>query len=154
MSSIHEELVSLLREVNRGLGKYPRQVLSEHGIPFSMMMISKQIKAEPGITISELARRTGIAKSHISNSIRDFDQRGWVEKRSDASDQRILRLYLTPSATEELALVGTKIRENLNALVADIPEQRARELVEGLSEIKSALEKYQENNSLEPFCKE
>lgn len=73
MPNIHEELVELLREVNRGLGKFARDVLSEHGIPFAMLMISKQIKAEPGITISELARRSGIAKSHISKSIQDFD---------------------------------------------------------------------------------
>lgn len=152
MPNIYEELVELLREVNRGLGRYPRELLAEHGIPFSMLMISRHIKAEPGITISELARRTGIAKSHISNSIRDFDQRGWVEKRSDASDQRILRLYLTQSATDELALVGSKIRQKLNALVADIPEQRARELVQGLEEIKLLIDKKQDNESPAPFC--
>ncbi len=152
MPGMNEELVELLRDVNRGLGKYARDVMSEHGIPFSMLMISKQIKAEPGITISELARRTGIAKSHISTSIRNFDQRGWVEKRSDASDQRILRLYLTKSATEELALVGSQIRQKFTALVADIPEQRARELVEGLRELKLALEKNRGNDAHEPFC--
>ncbi len=152
MPNIHEELVELLREVNRGLGKFARDVLSEHGIPFAMLMISKQIKAEPGITISELARRTGIAKSHISKSIQDFDQRGWIEKRADARDQRILRLYLTPTATEELALVGSQIRNNFNVLVADIPEQRARELVAGLAEIKAAVEKNRGNESPDSCC--
>lgn len=154
MPDTNEELVSLLREVNRDVSKFARDVMSEHGIPFAMLMISKQLKAEPGITISELARRSGIAKSHISNSIRDFDQRGWVEKKSDTSDQRILRLYLTESANRELDLVSIQIRQELTTLVADIPDHRARELVEGLRELKLALKKKRGNDFHDPFCHE
>lgn len=149
MASIHEQLVDLLHEVNRGMGKYAREVLLEHDMPFSMLMISKQIKMEPGITISELARRTGISKSHISNQIKVLEQRDWVQKKSDASDQRILRLYLSPLAIKELALIGQKIRQQFNALMADIPEQRAEELIADLTEIKQSIEKYRSQCRLE-----
>lgn len=142
MTSIHEQLVDLLHEVNRSMGKYARDVMAQHEIPFTMIIVSKHIKAEPGITISELARRTGIAKSHISNQIKELEQRGWVEKKNDISDQRILRLYLTPQAVKELGLIGQQIRKQFNALVADIPEQRAAQLLSDLEEIKQAIERY------------
>lgn len=139
MATVHEQLVDALHEINRRMGKYARDVLAEHEMPLSLLMISKHIKIEPGITISEMSRRTGIAKSHVSNQIRRLEARGWVEKRSDQEDQRILRLYLSEAGVRELALIGTKIRKQFNALVADIPEARAEELLADLDEIRQAM---------------
>lgn len=141
MGAVHEKLVDALHEINQGMGKYARAVLAEHEMPMSLLMISKHIKAEPGITVSEMARRTGIAKSHVSNQIRRLEEQGWVEKRSDQDDQRILRLYLSDLGSHELHLIGTKIRKQFNAQVADIPEQRAQELLADLQEIKQAMER-------------
>lgn len=154
MGSVHEQLVDLLLEINHGMGKYARDVMAEHDMPFSLLMISKQIKTEPGITISEMARRTGIAKSHVSNQIRKLEERGWVEKRADASDQRILRLYLSEPASQELVLLGAKIRRQFNVLVADIPEKRAQELLIDLADIKQALERNRIQNHSEKTCHE
>ena len=139
MSLVHEQLVELLHDINRSMGKYAHAVLSEYDMPLSLLMISKQIKAEPGITISEMARRTGIAKSHVSNQIRKLEERGWVEKISDVSDQRILRLYLSQPASNEMVLLGGIIRQQMNVLLADIPEQRAEELLVDLTEINQAI---------------
>jgi len=146
LATVHEQLVDALHEINRRMGKYARDVLAEHEMPLSLLMISKHIKVEPGITISEMARRTGIAKSHVSNQIRRLEARGWVEKRSDNEDQRILRLYLSESGVRELALIGTKIRKQFNALVADIPEARAEELLADLAEIRQAMLRNGEHN--------
>ncbi len=139
--SSHERLVELLRDVNRSMGKSVREILNEDGIPFSMMVIIKNLRMVPGITTSELSRRTGIAKSHVSNIIRQLNAKGWVEKRTDAADQRILRLYLAPTANAEMQTLGGKIRAQLNTLVADLPEERVVQLIEGLSELKAILDK-------------
>jgi len=135
----YEILVELLRDVNHGMVKRVREVLAQHELPFTMMIISKQIAHEPGITISELARRTGIAKSHISNNIRALNQRGWVEKRGDNADQRLMRLYLTEPALEHFMLMKKEIKRELSSLVSDITEERALNLIDGLQEIKAAL---------------
>lgn len=141
MSLNHEILIDLLREVNRDIGKYVRDVLAAHDIPVTSMMMVRNIGAEPGITISALARKTGIAKSHVSNIIRGLEQRGWVEKKEDACDQRILKLYLTPLAAENLRIIRQDIRKKVNALVADIPEQAALDLIKGLKDIKNVLQR-------------
>lgn len=140
MSNTNELLIDLLREVNRGLGKYVKDILAEHDLPITMGIVTRQIGSTPGITISELSRRTGIAKSHISKTIHELDERGWVEKREDSTDQRLLRLYLNPIAIKYLEQARQDIRQRINELVADIPEERAIELVVGLTDIKAALE--------------
>jgi DNA-binding MarR family transcriptional regulator len=141
LSEKHELLVELLREVNRGVGKYVKNVLAEHDISVPAVIICKQLKGEAGITISELARRTGMAKSHISNIIRELEQKGWVRKKTDSSDHRVLRLYLHEAASAHLELLRIDIRQNINALVADITEQKAEDLIQGLREIIEALDK-------------
>lgn len=146
MSVVHEQLVELLHDINRGMGKYARDILSTHDMPLSLFMISKQIKAEPGITISEIARRTGIAKSHVFTQIRKLEERGWVEKKPDDSDQRIIRLYLSEPACNELIFLGGIIRQQMNVLLADIPDQQAEELLADLKEIKQAMERNQRQN--------
>ncbi|MGE5454643.1 MAG: MarR family winged helix-turn-helix transcriptional regulator [Methylocystaceae bacterium] len=140
MSNTNELLIDLLREVNRGLGKFVKDILAEHDLPITMGIVTRQIGSTPGITISELSRLTGIAKSHISKTIRELDERGWVEKREDSTDQRLLRLYLNPIAIKYLEQARQDIRQRINELVADIPEERAIELVVGLTDIKAALE--------------
>ncbi len=149
MSDVHEQLTEILHDINRNMGKYARDVLSKHDMPFSLLIISKHIKVEPGITISEMARKTGIAKSHISTQIRKLEERGWVEKRSDASDQRILRLYLSQPGSDELFLLRKKIRQQMNDLLVDIPELRAQELLVDLTELKQAIDNKQGQNKSE-----
>ena len=137
----HEMLIDLLREVNRGIGKYVQEILAEHDIPVTNMIMARQIGKAPGITISALARKTGMAKSHVSNIIRELQQRGWVEKKEDAGDQRVIKLYLTPAAAEYLDTIRQDIRNKINELVADVPEQEALDLIKGLTDIKAALER-------------
>lgn len=145
MSLQHEKLIELLREVNKGMKILVSNVLAEHDIPVAMVIAAKQIREEPGITISELARKTGIAKSHISNISRDLDKRGWAEKRADATDQRIIRLYLTPPAVLHLEQIRKDIRAKMNELVLGISEEQAQNLISGLEEMKLALGQTGEN---------
>lgn len=135
----HEQLIDLLREVNREMGKFVKEILVDHDIPVASMIIARELRHEPGITISELARRTGMAKSHISNLVRELEERDWVEKRQDTSDQRLLRIYLSHDVSAHLIAVRQDIRAQIGALVADISDERARKLVTGLEEIRQAL---------------
>ncbi len=144
MDLVYEQLAELLHDINRGMGKYARDIFAANDLPFSLFMISKHIKAEPGITVSEMARRTGIAKSHISNQIRKLEERGWVEKRLDVNDQRIIRLYLSKEGSSEMVVMRNKIRQQFSSLLSEIPPQRAEELASDLAEIKTIIDKHRE----------
>jgi len=141
---VYEQLAELLHDINRGMGKYARDIFAANDLHFSLLMISKHIKAEPGITVSEMARRTGIAKSHISNQIRKLEDRGWVEKRLDVNDQRIIRLYLSKEGSSEMVVMRNKIRQQFSSLLSEIPPQRAEELASDLAEIKIIIDKHRE----------
>lgn len=141
MNNHHELLVDLLRTINRSLGEQVKDVLVGHEIPISIVIIAKHIKLEPGITVSQLARQTGFAKSHISNVIKELGRRGWVIVENDPHDQRLLRLTLSASGLSGLNVIGTDIRRHLAILLGGIPEQRSLELINDLQEVLSALKK-------------
>ncbi|MDD3268962.1 MAG: MarR family winged helix-turn-helix transcriptional regulator [Syntrophomonadaceae bacterium] len=136
----HELLIDLLHQVNRKLGEKGREVIAQHKFPITTMLIVKQINLEPGITISELARKTNIAKSHISNIVKDLSVQGWVEKHNDVRDQRVLRLFLSPAGTEHLGFIGREVRQQFAQLLAPITDSRATQIIEALQEILTALE--------------
>ncbi len=143
MSANHELLAVLLRDVHRGLGLYFRETLEAFDFTLPMLIISNRIKVQPGITVSELARQTGFAKSHVSNVIKDMEQKGWVDKLADEADQRLLRLQLNSHGTDHLQAIGGRIRTRLNDLVADMPDEKADALVDGLKDISDALHRQQ-----------
>ncbi|MDD2619874.1 MAG: MarR family transcriptional regulator [Syntrophomonadaceae bacterium] len=136
----HELLIDLLHQVNRKFSEKGKEVISQHDFSISAMILVKQINMEPGISISELARRTNIAKSHISNIIKDLHDRGWVEKRTDAGDHRVLRLFLSPTGTKNVGLVGRHVRHQLAQLLDSIADSRAAQIIEALQDILTALE--------------
>ena len=139
-----ESLIDLLREVNQSISGHVRNVLIQHGLSFTTMIIIRQIKVEPGITISELARRSNIAKSHISNTIKELGIKGWVETQTDSRDRRILRLYLSKSGTENLEIIGAAIRQRLSNLLSGISEARTAEIIESIRDVQTALKQSQD----------
>lgn len=142
MPDKHEHLIDLLRDVNREIGKHIHYVAANHGIPLPFLRITRQIAAEPGITVSELARKTGMVKSHVSNMIREMELRGWVEKQPDPADQRLIRLTVTSVTEREMAVIRQEIRHKLNELVADVPGSTADMLIVGLREVQAAIRQY------------
>lgn len=141
MSHNHEMLADLLHEVNRKVAERMRGLLQGHEIPHAFMMIGRVLREEPGITVSELARRTGVAKSHVSNTIDELTRRGWVEKHADPGDQRLLHLYLSQSATDHWNQVRASMRAKLADLVAEIPEEKTAALVDGLQALRELLDR-------------
>ncbi|MCK4259848.1 MAG: MarR family transcriptional regulator [Halanaerobiales bacterium] len=140
VTSLQQEiLLDLLHEVNKGFEEHMRKVFMEYNFTISTMLIIGQIKRNPGIIISEIARRASIAKSHVSKTIVELSQQGWVEKRPDPSDQRILRIYLTETAIEQMQQIRMKVRQEIGSVVAGLSDNRVEEMIEGLKEIKASL---------------
>lgn len=139
MSQKHIFLITKLQEVNRLIHEYIAGILSHHKLPVTTMIIIREIKNEPGISISELSRRTGIAKSHISNIIRKLHEENWIEKRHDVSDHRIQQLFLSQLASEHLESARADLKLRVADLLSEIPETRTEELIKGLQEIQDLL---------------
>jgi DNA-binding MarR family transcriptional regulator len=86
----------------------------------------KQLWEQEGRTHSELAAALHVQPATITNMLRRMEEAGLVERRPDAHDHRVSRVYLTAVGRE----VESKVRAALSRLDDEVmrgfsPEERA-----------------------------
>lgn len=135
-----EALARLLEKVHRDMFELTRGIIRHSEVSPPGMGILVQTVATPGSTVSDIARRTGIAKSHVSNTVEHLAGCGFVEKRSDPDDQRLVRIYPTAKAKSHLNLVHEAVRRRLSAALAALPEDRIEDIIGGLETLQATLD--------------
>jgi len=139
MPNLHETLIDLFHEISRLLHQNVHSVFQNLPVPPAAWMLAHHIEHHPGLTVSELARRTSIAKSHVSTVLEDLSQRGWIDKRQDPADHRLVRIYPAEQASEHMRRVHADIKHRLTEVVAIIPEDQAARLITDLQYFRNAL---------------
>ncbi|MGI9385734.1 MAG: MarR family winged helix-turn-helix transcriptional regulator [Methyloligellaceae bacterium] len=68
------------------------------GLTRSQWSVLRRLHRRPGANQSELAEMLEIEKASAGRLIDRLEANGWVERRADADDRRVNRLYLTAEA--------------------------------------------------------
>jgi len=134
-----EDLAALVHDVNHEFWHYVRSAFRNEEIPRVVLMLMRHIREHPGITLSELARSCGLAKSHVSRQIEALAAQGWVEKRSDPEDQRLLRLYHTEQSTAHYSQIRRDAVRVVTGVVAALSPQAREDLANGLLSLRDTL---------------
>jgi DNA-binding MarR family transcriptional regulator len=95
----------------------------------SMAHALTELAGDEELSQGALGSRLELEKSTVSRLVADLERRGWIERRRDAVDGRVLRLHLT----EQGQRVSAQIATARAALFADITEHltaRERPMVE------------------------
>ena len=132
-------LDELLRDVNRGLFGVAKNVIHHHGLSAPGMRVMGHVMECPGTTVSKLARERGFAKSHVSNAVESMVEMGFIEKRADPADQRLVRLHPTSMAKEHFEVMHAAVQARLNEVLSALSEEQMRAVVEGLTILRAAL---------------
>jgi DNA-binding MarR family transcriptional regulator len=128
MSLSPAEFSQLWHNINRQMKEIFRKVSEENDLPPLSHLLLRHIQKDPGITVSELARKVGAAKSHISTLIEQLSKEDLVEKRSDPADQRILRVYLNQAAIARLNQIHLRHQSVWETICQQIPEKDLPEI--------------------------
>ena len=134
-----EEIVELLRAVNRTLRERLMQAASGRKRSLATLSVLRAVGAEPGITVNEVARRRYMPKSLVSIIVADLAEDGLVRKGNDPSDQRLVRLRLTAAGTRELERWRATYRSIAAGAVGSLSHSEARDLLSGLRALHGAL---------------
>jgi DNA-binding MarR family transcriptional regulator len=123
-----EEVVWLIHAVRRAMHHaYARYSPAQQNPEFiAYIPILAAVAQQPGVTVSELGRATGVPKSRVSLLIGRAVERALVAREPDPDDQRLVRLHLTPEGRSQLARWrAEQHRILLRALRTLHPEQLA-----------------------------
>ena len=134
-----ERLDRLLRSVNHSIMSAVRNTAGAHGIPHHGLVAMRYVHMQPGITVSEIARQSGMAKSKVSTTVDSLVRLDMLEKRSDPSDQRLVRLHVTPRAEEHFQAVHGAVRARLASMLASLQPGQVDALINALAALETAL---------------
>jgi len=139
-SSEVKEIVELWRAINRTLHLGARHVFREVNLPPGAMFVLGQVAREPGLTIGEIARRSGVAKSHVSNTVNTLVREQYVVKQPDDEDARLVRVRLAPAAESLMAQLEQRSQEVWAGSLRDLEEGERARVLEGMRILRGALE--------------
>ncbi len=140
MPDTRAEIGDLWRSISKGMHEHFRQALQDSNLHFGALMVLRHVQREPGVTVSELARRSGVVKSHASKMIEQLCRDGYLEKRPDDSDQRLLHVYLTASAVDRVNEMEALAHRAWSRLMDAVPEGQLDDVLRGFKAIAAALE--------------
>ena len=89
-----------LKITMKKLEKYLTLQLDEYGVNFAQSLILLCLLEEDGSILSEIGSRTQIENSSLTSMADKLERRGLVQRRPDAQDRRIIRVFLTPGGKE------------------------------------------------------
>lgn len=125
-------LFSLVRRHFQALEK-------QTGIGGAQLWALQIIEAQPGIGVSELARRLEVHQSTASNMIKLLVERGLIVAERSGSDRRMLALSLSSAAQAILARVPESLAGALPAALDQLEPEILLRLDADLQRILAAL---------------
>lgn len=98
-------------------------VISEEGLYSGQQDIIFAVIENEGITSSKLAQKAGVSAATMSVSIKRMEKSGFLIKKPDEKDARIMHIYPTPKAMA----VPENIRKKMDELEAIIKRGMAED---------------------------
>lgn len=141
LPSLRKEISLLWHRVNQEMRSLLSDVFRESAVPPPVFFMLREIVREPGITVSELARRVALVKSYVSRSVDLLVHRGYVRKEPDPLDQRLIRLYATPAAGPAVRRTDRKLCSAWEDVVAGLPEEDLATVEQGLRILLQTLQR-------------
>ncbi|HIP87197.1 MAG TPA: MarR family transcriptional regulator [Anaerolineales bacterium] len=91
------QLERLLAEICRLRHRRVHAFLRSLGLHKGQPSLLRALWEQEGLTHTDLARRLCVQPATITKMVSRMEKAGFLERRPDPSDQRISRVYLTPS---------------------------------------------------------
>ncbi len=102
-AALAQELGILLKATQAALNQRMDEVLRPLGLTVSQYACLSTLHAEPGITGSELARRTFVSRQSMNVLVQGLERHGLVERTQEPGPRRERATLLTRAGDEALA---------------------------------------------------
>jgi MarR family transcriptional regulator for hemolysin len=127
-----------------------RRAFSAHNKQLGISNIERRIIIQagryPGATQVEIANLIDVEPQNLIQPLDKLLAREWIEKRSDAEDRRVKRIFLTSKSKAIMAKInsiGNTIRPDI---LTDMSTAEVEKLMRQLSKMKNNLESFLEQS--------
>lgn len=138
-------LIYLIKQVELGVRRPFEDRLARAGIGTPSYTALTVLQRRPGITSSELARRSFVRAQTMAETVNALLAAGLVRREKDPAHGRQMLLFITPEGDERVAALRDDVQQ-LDAVIASAlsPEERTQ-LIHHLRACRDALAKLAED---------
>ena len=86
------------------------EALSRVGVTRAEVAVLFRLGQSPGLSGSELARRTHLSVPGVAAMLARMGERGWVRRKEHPSHRRLLEVFLTPAGKRRLLRARQALR--------------------------------------------
>ena len=129
----------LLHDVARLMRKRFDARVRSVGLTRAQWQALAYLRHQEGINQSGLAELLELEPITVGRLIDRMEEAGWVERRPDAADRRVHRLYTTERARPMLKQIETIGRDVLEEILIGISEDERETMMDLLSRIRGNL---------------
>ena len=115
-------LGQLMGQVCRLSGDRMRVVMERIGLHRGQGLVLLHLWHRDGMAQQEIARAKHVSPASVTNMLKRMERDGWIERRRDPQDERVMRVYLTEKAQA--------VREEAHASFHQIDDEIAGALTE------------------------
>jgi len=133
-----DEVVRLVALVNRHIQATVTALRRESALPTTAWHLLFEIYNRPGMTLAELARAGELSKARTSVLVEGLRGEGYVEKRADPDDRRVVRIFTTDRMDRVWLWYEERYRAAVREIMAGIDAEERRALVAALHKMREA----------------
>ncbi|MDI6871381.1 MAG: MarR family transcriptional regulator [Bacillota bacterium] len=134
-----EEIAELLGVITRGL----RRRMEAHdrsGLTIPQLMALRLVTCHPGLTLTDLSRKMGLANSTVSGIVDRLEREGLLLRVPDARDRRVCRVNPTPAAEAHREKYLAARRAALSEVLAGLAPGEVSALRQSLAALARVIE--------------
>lgn len=98
-----------------------QRLMGGYGLTPHGLAVLASLESGSALTQRELARHCGVAPSTLNHTVGHLERSGWVERRRDAADRRLVRLALTDTGRRQLRHVQNAARGQMEPMLDHLP---------------------------------
>ena len=114
-------------------GKKNTSALKPSDMMLLMKMVAMTVSGED-LSVSALSKAMGVSKPFVTNSLNPLVAAGFVERKSDENDRRMVMINVTPTGMEKFEKAKEQYTAGMDGLVERLGEERSLLLAELLGE--------------------
>lgn len=132
----HSDLLYLMHELSRLISTHVDQQLAKAGVTHVQWWAMMHIFENEGLTQTELAEIMQMGRASLGKLVERLEAKSWIERRPDATDSRMRRVFLRPEAVPLFKHMTDEGKALFRDFLAGIPPAEEKRLLNGLRKIR------------------
>jgi DNA-binding MarR family transcriptional regulator len=112
-----------------------------HGVTLSQCHALDLLSKKGSLTMNELSRQMGLAKSTMTRIVNNMVREGWIDQVKDQRDKRLVNVRLTQEGKKMAETLGRSSQEYVQRILKHLPPDKIPQVVESLKWIVKSVGK-------------